>query len=48
MKRRTEYELFNLMDSLITELRKHDYSKAVIMNGRVEDLKEKIYGNPIG
>lgn len=48
MKQRQEFEIFSLMDKCLNELRRHDYSKAVILGGYVDDLKEKLYGKPIG
>jgi len=48
MKQRHEFEIFSLMDKCLNELRRHDYSKAIILGGHVDDLKEKLYGKQIG
>ena len=48
MKKRYEFEMFDLMDILVSKLREHDYSTSIIYSGKVEELKEKIYGKPIG
>ena len=48
MKKRHEYEVFSLIDKCIGELRQHDYAKATILNGQFAELKERLYGKPIG
>lgn len=48
MSHATTYKLLSLLDEALLQLKKHDYSRAVILGKTAEKIKEELYGKPIG
>lgn len=48
MNQATTYKLLSLLDETLLQLKKHDYSRAVILGVTAEEIKEELYGKPIG